>query len=153
MIIDWTMEENLHIRTSTGVDLSFELASLGDRILAWFLDMLVIVAYSFIMAMLVATFTDGGTTAGVVLGILLLPAGFYHFLSETLLNGQSIGKRARNIQVLRLDGQQPTIGNYAMRSLIRLLEISLLQGSLAMLFIVGSKYGQRLGDIAAGTTV
>ncbi|HCS20382.1 MAG TPA: hypothetical protein DIW47_07445 [Bacteroidetes bacterium] len=148
------MDENLHIRTSTGVELSFELASLGDRLLAWFLDFLLMVAYVFIASMLVTTFmADGGTNAAVVSSILMLPVILYHFLSETLMNGQSIGKRARNIQVVRLDGQQATIGNYAMRALVRLLEIVLLQGSLAMLFIVSSKYGQRLGDVAAGTTV
>jgi uncharacterized RDD family membrane protein YckC len=147
------MDENLHIRTSTGVDLSFELASLGDRILAWFLDALVIVGYMFIVSMIVVTFSDGGRNTQVIQLVAMLPVILYHFLSETLMNGQSIGKRARNIQVVRLDGQQPTVGNYAMRSLIRLLEISILQGSLAMLFIVSSKYGQRLGDVAAGTTV
>ncbi len=148
------MDENLHIRTSTGVDLSFELASLGDRILAWFLDMLLIVSYFIIVAMSVASYMDAdGTNAQVAMFLLMLPILFYHFLSETLMNGQSIGKRARNIQVVRLDGQQATIGNYAMRALVRLLEVTILQGSLAMLFIVGNKYGQRLGDVAAGTTV
>ncbi|MHB1277854.1 MAG: RDD family protein [Bacteroidia bacterium] len=148
------MDENLHIRTSTGVELSFELASLGDRLLAWFLDFLLMVAYVFIASMLITTFLgDGSTNAAVFATIFMLPIILYHFLSETLMNGQSIGKRARNIQVVRLDGQQATLGNYAMRSLLRLLEIVLLQGSLAMLFIVSSKYGQRLGDVAAGTTV
>lgn len=148
------MDENLHIRTSTGVDLSFELASLGDRILAWFLDTLLIVSYFAIVSMSVTNFMEiDGTNAKVVLIIFLLPGMLYHFISETLMNGQSIGKKARNIQVVRLDGQQATLGNYAMRSLVRLLEVTVLQGSLAMLFIVGSKYGQRLGDVAAGTTV
>lgn len=146
------MDENLHIQTSTGVDLSFELASLGDRILAWILDVLVIGAYAFVASIISASIFSG-TDALVAQGVLMLPVLLYHFLSESLLNGQTIGKRARNIQVVRLDGQQATVGNYAMRSLIRVLEISILQGSLAMLFIVGTKYGQRLGDVAAGTTL
>lgn len=147
------MEENLHIHTSTGVELSFELASLGDRILAWFLDFLVIIAYVFVISILVSIVIDREDSAGIIQSVLLLPVFFYHLLSETLMNGQSIGKRARNIQVVRLDGKQATFGNYIMRSVLRIVEITGFQGSLAILFIVGSKYGQRLGDLAAGTTV
>lgn len=146
------MDENLHIRTSTGVDLSLDLASLGDRILAWLLDALVLVGYIIISQQILTTLSGGEEIIAFRL-FFALPAFFYHFYMEVFMNGQTIGKRARDIQVVRLDGMPVTLGNYAMRYLLRLLEISALQGSLAMLFIVGSKYGQRLGDIAAGTTV
>jgi len=146
------MDENLHIRTSTGVDLSLDLASLGDRIIAWLLDVLVVGSYVLI-TQLIVSFGLGTGNIAILEVIVILPAIFYHFLMEVFMNGQSIGKRARNIQVVRLDGMPTTLGNYAMRFVLRLLEITLVQGSLAMLFIVGSKYGQRLGDIAAGTTV
>lgn len=146
------MDENLHIRTSTGVDLSLDLASLGDRILAWLLDALVIAGYVFVSQAILSLLSDGGDIVALQ-AILALPAVFYHLLMEVFMNGQSIGKRARDIQVVRLDGMPVSLGNYFMRYLLRLLEVTALQGSLAMLFIVGSKYGQRLGDIAAGTTV
>lgn len=146
------MDENLHIRTSTGVDLSLDLASLGDRILAWLLDFLVILAYVLITQYMVSLSSHNQDMIAMRL-LVSIPAIFYHFLMELFMNGQSIGKRAREIQVVRIDGMPVTVGNYAMRYLLRLLEITAVQGSLAMLFIVGSRHGQRLGDIAAGTTV
>jgi len=145
------MDEQLHIRTSTGVGLDFELASLGDRVMAWFIDALIIVAY-LIIVYFVAKEAGIAMEASFIIP-MSLPAVFYHFLSEVFMNGQSIGKRSREIQVVRLDGEKADIGNYAMRALVSLLEIFLLQGSIAILFIVSTKYGQRLGDLAGGTTV
>jgi len=145
------MDEKLHIRTSTGVGLDFELASLGDRVIAWFIDALVIGSYLFVL-FFIANEAGMQSEAGVFIPIIL-PALFYHFLSEVFMNGQSIGKRARELQVVRLDGEKADVGNYAMRALVSLFEIFLLQGSVAILFIVSTKHSQRLGDFAAGTTV
>lgn len=148
------MDENLHIRTSTGVDLEFELAGLGDRILAYLLDTLILVAYSLVVGIIVLRNVDFSTPGFVFIYILLfLPVLLYHFLCETFLNGQSIGKQARRIQVARLDGKQATIGNYALRSLLRPLEITFVSGSFAIVSIISTRFGQRLGDLAAGTVV
>src|SRR5690606_13853806 len=46
-----------------------------------------------------------------------------------------------------------TIGNYVIRWLMRIIEIDILSGAMAMVVIVINGKGQRLGDIAAGTTV
>ncbi|MDX5319513.1 MAG: RDD family protein [Bacteroidota bacterium] len=146
------MDEKLHIRTSTGVNLDYELASLGDRVTAWLIDMLIILGYVIISQYSLQQVT-GWTESGLIEVLFLLPALLYHFILETLMNGQSFGKRAREIQVVRLDGMQAGVGEYALRALVRILEVTLLQGALAMLCIVSSKYGQRLGDVAAGTTV
>ncbi|MBI1222251.1 MAG: RDD family protein [Bacteroidetes bacterium] len=144
------MDESLHIRTSTGVSLDYELAGLGDRIIAWLLDILILAAYIFVIQYFVINEGDYST---LIIILLYLPVLVYHFVMETFANGQSIGKRVRNIQVVRLDGRQAGIGEYAMRSVMRLLEITLCNGSLAILSIVSTKNAQRLGDLAAGTTV
>ena len=69
------------------------------------------------------------------------------------MDGQSIGKKALKIKVVRLDGTQPTLGNYLIRWLLRLVDISLTYGSAAIITILVNQKGQRLGDLAAHTSV
>ncbi len=75
------------------------------------------------------------------------------YFQETLMNGQTIGKRAIRIKVMRLDGRQPSFGNYIMRWILRVIDVQLLFGTVAAITIYINGKGQRLGDIAAGTMV
>jgi hypothetical protein len=52
-----------------------------------------------------------------------------------------------------LDGTQPGISSYMLRSLLRIIDIQLLNGLVAIICIPVSEKSQRLGDMAAGTTV
>jgi hypothetical protein len=72
---------------------------------------------------------------------------------EYFFNGQSPGKKMRKIKVVRLDGSSATLGNYLLRWIFRLVDIFLAQGGVAILTILINGKGQRLGDLAAGTTV
>lgn len=146
------MDESLHIRTSTGVSLDFEVASLGDRVMAWFIDILVLGAYVILMNVILFGIIEFRSDT-IFYILIYLPVMLYHFMMETFMNGQSVGKRAREIQVVKLDGSQAGVGEYAMRSILRLVDITLTNGALAILFIVGTQRAQRLGDLAAGTTV
>jgi hypothetical protein len=87
--------------------------------------------------------------------LLYAPYIFYPLLSEIFMDGQTIGKKAVNIKVVKLDGTQPDVGNYLLRWLIGLVECSFFFffGAVSMIAIATSKKGQRLGDIAAGTSV
>ena len=57
------------------------------------------------------------------------------------------------IKVVRLDGTPATIGGYILRWILRPIDISLFSGGVAVLSITLSHNGQRLGDLAANTTV
>ncbi|QIL75620.1 RDD family protein [Hymenobacter sp. HDW8] len=102
-----------------------------------------------------ASISKAGNSITVFLIAFLIgiPWVFYHLLSEIFLNGQSIGKRARDLKVIRLDGTQPGLGDYFLRWLLRLIDISLMSGAVAVITILINGRGQRLGDLAAGTTV
>ena len=78
--------------------------------------------------------------------ILMYPLGM-----EVFNNGQSIGKQAVGIRVAKLDGSKPSTGAYLLRWL--LLLVDLLLGIVGLTFIIFTKNSQRLGDLAAGTTV
>ena len=55
--------------------------------------------------------------------------------------------------MVKLDGTQPSICSYLLRWLIRIFEIDLFYGLIAIVTIASSKNKQRLGDMAGGTTV
>lgn len=65
------------------------------------------------------------------------------------MEGQTFGKKAMKIKVVKIDGFQASFGDYLMRWFFRLIDIGLV-GLVAMIV---SKNNQRLGDMAAGTAV
>lgn len=145
--------DKLTIETTQNVSIEYEIGSLGDRILATIIDWLIIFGYYvFILIIFGALIRGTGLTFVSLLIIVLLPVLLYPLLCETFMNGQSFGKRARKIKVIRVDGRQPTFGNYLVRWLIGLVEVN-LYGIIALITIVFNGKGQRLGDIAAGTAV
>jgi hypothetical protein len=92
-------------------------------------------------------------TPYVIVILAMLPVTLYHFLSETFMNGQSFGKKIVGIKVVKLDGTQPGVGSYALRALLRIIDVNLFDGIIGIITVAVSKKSQRLGDMAAGTTV
>jgi len=127
------------------------VASIADRILAYLLDLLILIAYGVTLGLIL--FSAAGLEPGFWLIIFALPAFFYHLIFEIFLNGQSPGKRAMKIKVFKADGSQITPANCFIRWIFRLADISLTSGALATITIIVNGKGQRLGDIAAGTTI
>ncbi|MDX1439895.1 MAG: RDD family protein [Rubricoccaceae bacterium] len=143
----------LRIQTAQNVDLSFATAGLGYRILAWIVDIVVIVAYLFAAFTLVGQlgFWRYGTLTLHV--VIWLPVLLYHPLFEILLEGRTPGKMVFKVRVARLDGAQPSLGQYLLRWLLRFVDVTLSSGMVAVISIGATNKAQRLGDIAAGTTV
>jgi uncharacterized RDD family membrane protein YckC len=143
--------QTIHVRTTQNVFIQYPVASLGDRILAYFLDSLIMIAYVALSVVLLMTFEIN--SIALIFGVILIPVMFYHLAFEIFMDGQSPGKRQMQIKVVRLDGTPPTIGNYIMRWMLRLIEIDVMSGAIAMIVIAVNGKGQRLGDVAAGTAV
>jgi uncharacterized RDD family membrane protein YckC len=152
----------IRVHTAQNVTLEYEIASIGDRLVAAIIDNLILAAWFIACALMVfKVLTIGGDktssiVAMVVLGVLLgIPYVFYNLLCEVFFNGQSIGKKARDIRVVRLDGTAPRLGDYLLRWLLRIVDTALpvVGGFVAMITILINGKGQRLGDLAAGTTV
>jgi uncharacterized RDD family membrane protein YckC len=153
--------DSIKIATTQNVDLEYEAAGVGYRILATILDGIFILVYVVVIMLLlgisvssVSGFYENNMYLMMTLLIILsLPVILYHFLSETFMNGQSFGKKIIGIKVVKLDGTQPGIGSYLLRSLLRIIDIQLLNGLVALISVAVSEKSQRLGDMAAGTTV
>lgn len=155
--------ENISIHTSQNVNLNYQAAGLGLRIMAVILDTIFKYVYFFIIILIFyqafektiynnSYYYHDESSNQLIYALLilcLLPAFLYHLLSETFLNGQSFGKKIMRIKVVKLDGTQPNFGSYAVRSMFRLID----DGFIGMITIAVSKNAQRFGDMVAGTTV
>jgi len=145
---------SVKVQTTQNVDIEYEIANIGDRILALLIDYVIILG-CFIGFIFLSQFLRfiGMGNIGILSFILFLPIAFYDLLCEVFMDGQSFGKKQLKIKVIKMDGSQPTIGSYLLRWLFRVVDITLTSGGCALVTILAGGKGQRLGDIAAGTTV
>ena len=141
----------IQVRTAQNVFIHYPVASIGDRILGHLLDMLILILYFIGMIAIVSQLdVEEPWLLIVVFGV---PYLFYKLTFEIFMNGQTPGKRAMSIQVVRLDGSPATVGNYVVRWLFALLEFTISSGVVAVLTILITGKGQRLGDVVGGTSV
>lgn len=146
------------IITGQFVRISQTPASAWARVVAFFIDLVVIILYVSCLTALLAFFRifgrfwTEGFSSFLFIAIVYLPAWGYPFLCETFNHGQSVGKRMLNMRVVKADGSTPSIGAYLLRWLLLTVDLTLTSG-LGFLIILFTKNNQRLGDLAAGTIV
>lgn len=149
----------LYITTTQNVPLFFTPASVGERILASFIDMLIKYAYLVIAYLVFFTglnifneIKDAHWGIILIIFIILLPFIFYSLACESLMEGQTFGKKLTKIRVVKIDGYQASFFDFFMRWIFRLIDIDImyLPGIISMM---ATKHTQRLGDLAAGTAV
>ena len=147
--------QRVRIQTAQNVDIEYQVASVGDRIVAYLIDMVIIIAYIVAVSLLLLFGVEvlQARVPFAVGVVLFLPVLLYDLALEVFMDGQSFGKKQRGIKVVKLDGSQPAIGSYLLRWLLRMIDCTLLSGGVALATILISGKGQRLGDLAAGTTV
>lgn len=147
--------DTIKITTTQNIDVEYELASLGDRILGYIIDMLVIIAYVVIILALFFGFPEMFDTGSKAMSLFyfFIPIIFYDVAFELILNGQSPGKRVMHMKVISLTGGQPSLGQYLIRWLFRVVDFSMFSGLVATITVAVSEKKQRVGDIIAGTTV
>jgi len=145
---------NFQIETAQNIRIKQNVAPVSDRILAFIIDIFIIAGYYILVFLVLNSLGYKPSKSLIIVYVLLsLPVFFYNLLFEVLMNGQSPGKYFLRIRVTKIDGSKPTFGSYLIRWMLRLIDISLTSGSVALLTILLNGKGQRLGDLAANTTV
>lgn len=142
--------QTIRVRTTQNVFIHYPLGSIGDRIVAYLIDRVILVLYG--AAVVVALISLSVELWWVYVILLGIPFVFYSLFFEIFMDGQTPGKQVIKIKVVRLDGTQATIGDYLFRWLFSIIDFQ-LSGAVAVITIAVNGKGQRLGDLVAGTTV
>lgn len=145
--------DKFQIETAQNVNIVQNVAGVGDRILAFLVDVLILGIYVIMVSVVFSWLELSDDLYFIVVMTIGLPLFLYHLLWEMFWNGRSPGKAALRLRVVKLDGSKPAFSNYMLRWLLRIIDITLTSGALALVTILMNGRGQRLGDLAASTTV
>jgi uncharacterized RDD family membrane protein YckC len=160
--------ETHYIDTPEQVGLEYSVAGVGSRFVAALLDALIIMAF-FLLEVLALALIGAASTVSPAAGSLSESAGkwflafvvFINFvivwgyfaLFEAYWHGQTPGKRAMKLRVIKDSGRQITLFEALARNLLRVVDY------LPSLYLVGvvtmlcNRRNQRVGDLVAGTIV
>lgn len=145
---------NLHINTTQNINLFFTTATIGERMLAYLVDLVIQIAYFIIVAFILLDniFNNSNYSTSIALLLISLPIMFYSLVCESTMEGQTFGKKLLKIKVVKIDGYQAGFFDYFVRWIFAIVDIQMgfIPGVIAM---VSTKHTQRLGDLAAGTAV
>jgi uncharacterized RDD family membrane protein YckC len=145
--------EQFQIETAQNISIGQNTAHLGERMLAYIIDSFLILVYTVLMFWLLFSLDIDFGDMWALYMVMNLPAFLYYVLLETFMNGKTVGKSMMHIRVVKLDGSKPNFSSYFIRWILRIVDVVLSSGGVAVLTILLRGHGQRVGDIAAGTTV
>jgi uncharacterized RDD family membrane protein YckC len=154
-------DDEFVLETPEHARIEFELAGVGSRFLAGFVDSFIQTGILAAIAITVGWLRwrmtgDLGrmsTTAIVAIISAMLLVIAYYMVFELLWGGQSPGKRLAGLVVVREDGGPIGLQESAVRNVLRLVDMLPAVYTLGMIFIFLTRRCQRLGDMAAGTLV
>jgi len=148
--------QTIKVKTAQNVDIDYEVAGVGERTLARLIDFGFFLA-AYLIALIIYNLIEksvGYRVAAIVIIIVYAALFvFYDLACETLMNGQSFGKRIMKIKVISLDGGRPTFSQYLLRWLFRIIDFTLSFQLCGLLCAALTEKQQRVGDIVAGTTL
>lgn len=151
---------NIQINTTQNVNIEMRLASLGERLLAAIIDLIIIIAFIYVISQIISVFNlisyDMNQWSKIAIySLLFLPAMIYTLVSEIFFKGQTLGKKVLKIKVIKTDGYAAGFGDYFSRWIFRIVDIWLLGLTpiIGIISIVVSKDNQRIGGLASGTAV
>lgn len=149
----------ISINTTQNVNINFKIADVGTRMGAYIIDLVMKICYilfinwAVIERIGINDFTWDDWSIMSIYIIFYLPVMLYSIIQESLMEGQSIGKKLLMIKVVKIDGYQASFTDYLIRWVFRLVDVTGTFCAAGGISIMVSKIHQRIGDIAAGTAV
>ena len=126
----------LQINTTQNVKINFTSSGAGERLLAFIIDNVIKIGYLYLVGYLFGAFDNMDQWSQIGLNTLLsFPIIFYTLVLESIMDGQTIGKRLLKIRVVKIDGYQATLSDYIVRWFFRIVDIYLFGlGFFVMVF-------------------
>lgn len=142
----------MNINTVQNVPIEYETASLRLRIIAFIIDQIILFSTLFILLFIVTA--SSASNQGYFLLLINLPIYlFYTPVFEIFNNGQTPGKAAMRLRVIKTDGTIPAITDYILRWTFRLVDIFFSTGIIAAVSVSSSQINQRIGGYVSNTMV
>ncbi|MDA1232908.1 MAG: RDD family protein [Planctomycetota bacterium] len=157
-----TQKQNVDTRvvveTPEGADFQFVIAGAGPRAIAWLLDRLIQLGVLMLIGILSAFLLPfGAAGAGLGAGGLLIASfvldWFYFAVFEGYWNGQTPGKRACGLRVVRTNGTPIDATSAIGRNFLRAADMLPFFYTIGMMSMLMTRRLQRLGDLVFDTMV
>jgi uncharacterized RDD family membrane protein YckC len=161
--------------TGFNIEVEFAISPFHKRFFGWLIDLVLQIVYLWLGAEFLTALWNGWANEEWRLVIFVLPCVFYHLVCEITMNGQSVGKMAMGIKVMTQTGGEPSISQYLIRWLFRIIDfpiftiltliwltvagfpmnagywIAVLIAFAGLLCVILTAKSQRIGDLVAGT--
>ena len=150
------MEHELTILSPEKTILTYPLASVGRRVLAQLLDIVVIAALTFAMVTAVSLLVglvDKGLAYGMAMFVGVAMPFLYFIFLEGFWNGLTVGKLACGLRVRMADGTPIKFSAALGRNLLRVADFLPPPYFSGLLATFTTPKAQRLGDLVANTVV
>jgi uncharacterized RDD family membrane protein YckC len=156
------MDDRYTIDTPENIEFAYDIAGIGSRFLAAIIDSLVIGAALLVLGIIIGIVASRDAFAGSAVGSVTAAVGTilsflilwgYYIIFELVWNGQSLGKRAIGLRVVREGGQPITFISSAIRNLIRIVDFLPAFYGIGVIVMFVDRRARRLGDLAGGTLV
>jgi len=149
--------DELVVSTPERVAFQYEIAGIGSRFLAQFVDVVIITVIQIVITVgagaLGGIFNSFRIFALVELVLTFVLIAGYFLISEAAWNGQTLGKRSVRLRVVGDHGEPLTIGQAAIRNLVRVVDFLPAFYAIGIVTMFSNSRAKRLGDFAAGTLV
>jgi len=149
--------DDLVVSTPERVAFQYEIAGIGSRFLAQFVDVLIITVIQIVITIgagaLGGIFGSVQVFALVELILTFVLIAGYFLISEAAMNGQTLGKRSVRLRAVGDHGEPLTVGQAAIRNLVRIVDFLPLFYAIGIVTMFSNSRAKRLGDFAAGTLV
>ncbi len=154
------MDERYVVATPERVSFSYDVAGIGSRFMAGFVDfvayLVTAIGVSILYGQISQRLTDPALSSaleGMYIGLTFVLYWAYYIVFELVWGGQSPGKRLIGLRVIGIDGAPATPGQIIMRNIMRLVDLfpGFYITGLVTMFV--NSQSRRLGDFAAGTLV
>lgn len=144
----------IEIITPQHVPITYQLASVRERAMAFLVDMMILGATIGILYSMIMSSNIDYENKNAIVSLVNFPLFVFYSLGfEVFMGGQTPGKKALQIRVIKLSGSELTLTDYLLRWAFRWIDIWGSLGSAAALQVSSSGKGQRLGDLLANTSV
>lgn len=149
--------QKLTIDTPEQINLEYEIAGIGSRFMALFVDLIIQGIAGFVIILIALIAGIGFIGHGTWAIALWIAAAFvlqwgYFAIFEIAWKGQTPGKRQAGIRVINETGREASVYEAVARNFVRVVD-SLGAYALGVLVMFLSPQNKRLGDYVAGTIV